>query len=397
VLLVSICFSGVVFVALDYVYTRAALRSFRQKLEAQLTRSVATGNRQGNCRAGDPERHHVLKPNCATIDHWGPETYELFTNNLGFRDDRVREIPRADVRPRVLMLGDSFTEGKIAWDASFAGRISAHFPQYDFLNGGVTSYSPSNYFNVATMTLASGVEVDEVIVFIDISDAQDEAAYYRDSGAGHAVKGPEQSHSVTPLYARFRQQVNDRLLLTSHIFEFFERSLVKHGFYHLDVVQGGNIFDLERSAWTYRQVSDTERFDSGYAPLGLERGIGKEEEKMTLLWETLAQRHIPISVVVYPWPAQMVHDTADSRQERVWKAWCAGKCKRFISLFPAFFGAKAHCSWIEPGCWYPDLYLFGDYHFSAAGNAIVANAVIDNLESTHPTKALPMLGLLSAK
>jgi hypothetical protein len=397
VLLVSICFSGVVFVALDYVYTRAASRSFRQKLEAQLTRSVATGNLQANCRTGDRERHHVLKPNCATIEQWGPETYELFTNNLGFRDDRVREIPRADVRPRILMLGDSFTEGKIAWEASFAGRISAHFPQYDFLNGGVTSYSPSNYLNVGLMTLASGIEVDEVVVFIDISDAQDEAAYYRDSGDGHAVKGPEQSHSVTPWYGRFRQQVNNRLLLTSRIFEFFERSLVKHGFYHLDVVQGGNIFDLERSAWTYRRVADTERFDSGYAPLGLERGIAKEQEKMTLLWQALAQRHIPISVVVYPWPAQMVHDTADSRQERIWKAWCAGKCERFISLFPAFFGTKTHCSWIEPGCWYSDLYLFGDYHFSVAGNVLVANAVIDSLESTHPTKVPPIPDLPSAK
>ena len=50
-----------------------------------------------------------------------------------------------------------------------------------------------------------------------------------------------------------------------------------HGYFHLNVVQGGNLFDLERSAWTYRQVSEAHPFDSGYAPRGLEGGIARQE------------------------------------------------------------------------------------------------------------------------
>ena len=69
--------------------------------------------------------------------------------------------------------------------------IAAHFPQYDFLNGGVASYSPSNYLNVARMVLAEGYDIDEVIVFIDISDVHDEAAFYRDIDASGAVTGPQ--------------------------------------------------------------------------------------------------------------------------------------------------------------------------------------------------------------
>ena len=67
------------------------------------------------------------------------------------------------------MLGDSMTEGKLAWRDSYVGRVTAHFPQYDFLNGGSWGYSPSNYLNVARMVLAKGVDIDEVIVFIDIT------------------------------------------------------------------------------------------------------------------------------------------------------------------------------------------------------------------------------------
>ena len=61
---------------------------------------------------------------------------------------------------------------------------------------------------------------------------------------------------------------------------------------------------------------------------------------MDRLWQELSSRKIPISVVVYPWPAQVVHDTADSLQVRIWREWCDGKCKRFISLFPEFLAAR---------------------------------------------------------
>jgi hypothetical protein len=108
---------------------------------------------------------------------------------------------------------------------------------------------------------------------------------------------------------------------------------------------------------------------------------------MTRLWHLLADRNIPISVIVYPWPAQLVHDTAESRQVRIWQNWCAGKCKRFVSAFPAFFAAKQQCSRMEPGCWYPKLFLFGDYHFNTEGNALIARAVIQSLEAIPPGKA----------
>lgn len=384
--LVSLTLSVAAFITLDWFYSAAILRDARQKLasKSQLTSSPHRG--LTNCRVPDPLRHHSLQPNCASIERWGRESYELYTNNLGFRDERIRDVPLADSRPRILILGDSFTEGKSAWRESYVGAIASHFPQYDFLNGGVESYSPSNYLNVARMVLAAGVEFDEVIVFIDISDTQDEAAYYRDVDASGAVTGPEKERFVTNEYSKFRLWISKRLLLTSYIFEIFEREIVRRGHYHLTVGQGGNIFDLERSAWTYRTVSDVDPFDAGYAPLGVEGGIAREKAKMTLLWQQLAKQHIPISIVVYPWPAQIVHDTANSRQVGIWRDWCEGKCQRFLSLFPAFLAVKAQCPRNEPGCWYLSQFVFGDLHYSSAGNALVADALIKSLETLPPTK-----------
>jgi hypothetical protein len=91
-------------------------------------------------------------------------------------------------------------------------------------------------------------------------------------------------------------------------------------------------------------------------------------------------------VVVYPWPAQMVHDTADSRQVTIWRDWCNGKCKRFVSVFPEFFEVKNGCTHGQPGCWYMQDFLFGDEHYSAAGNALVAGAVGKSLGTNPPVK-----------
>jgi len=375
-LLFTIACCIAIFLGLDWIHT------------ARVQRAVlgVTGKGLGCFSIRDVTRVFSLRPNCSCIRAWGGARYSLVTNSLGFRDKEMRQVPLSDSKPRVLMLGDSFTEGMVAWDDTFVGRIAASVPQYDFLNGGVGGYSPSNYLNTARMALSEGVDFDEVIVFIDISDAQDEAAFYRDVDASGAVAIPERHYFDRNWYSKLRMAISDHLLLTNFLVEQMERTLVRFGFYHLDRGNNGNEFDYEKSAWTYRAVSNDEPFETGYAPLGLEGGIAKEKAKMTRLWQALATRNIPLSVVVYPYPAQLIFDNADSRQVRIWREWCEGKCKRFISVFPEFFAVKAECPKHAPGCWYSNYFIFGDIHYNAKGNAIVADAVSKSLAETRVEK-----------
>jgi hypothetical protein len=376
----SAALSVAAFLVFDYYYS------------STLQGAVASGGAQGYCFAPiDPVRYYALMPNCSCIRLWGKSSYPMFTDNLGFRDDRVRDVPLTGEKPRVLILGDSHAEGMTAWEDTFVGRIAANLPQYDFLNGSMGAYSPSNYLNTARIVLEKGIEIDEVIVFIDISDAQDEAALFRDKDASGAVTAPGRKAIVQGRYGKLREYINKHFLITDDIVEFFERTLVRQGYYHLDRGEG-NEFDQERGAWTYRKVNDTLPFEAGYAPLGLEAGIAKEKSKMDLLWQGLVKRNIPISVVVYPWPDQLAHDSADSRQVRIWREWCEGRCKRFVSLFPAFFEVKAQCPKLEPGCWYVDYFIFGDIHYNSAGNGIAAEVVTRALAENPPQKLTGMTG-----
>jgi hypothetical protein len=331
-------------------------------------------------------RHFAFQPNCACTRPWLRDSYPFYTNNLGFRDERIRDVPFADFRPRILILGDSAPEGMTSWSDSFIGRVAAKFPQYEFLNGSVEGYSPSNYLNTARMVFDKGIDIDEVIVFIDVSDVQDEAAFFHDKGASGAVDIANQKYSKSNWYSDLRLGIGNHLLITNDILQFFEGNLVKFGWYHLELGHGGNEFDLERSAWTYRKVSDQDPYETGYAPLGVEGGIAREKAKMDLLWQELQKRHIPIGVVVYPWPAQLAHDSVDSRQVRIWRDWCDGKCKRFVTLFPAFFAVKEQCPTSRPGCWYLSHFIFGDTHYNSTGDALAASVISRSLEEIPPVK-----------
>jgi hypothetical protein len=372
--LLSLAVSIILFLAFDWLYSAAILRS------------AVAGNTEGFCFARDPVRHFAFQANCACTRPWLRDSYRFYTNSLGFRDEKIREVRVADFRPRILILGDSAPEGMTSWSDSFIGRVAANFPQYEFLNGSVEGYSPSNYLNTARMVFEKGIDIDEVIVFIDVSDVQDEAAFFHDKDASGAVGIANQKFSKTNWYSDLRLGIGNHLLITNDLLQFFERNLVRFGWYHLELGHGGNEFDLERSAWTYRKVSDKDPYETGYAPLGVEGGIAREKTKMDQLWQELQKRNIPISVVVYPWPAQIAHDTVDSRQVRIWRDWCEGKCKRFVTLFPAFFAVKEQCSKTQPGCWYLSHFIFGDTHFNSTGDALAARVISRSLEETPAAK-----------
>ena len=372
-LLMGIGLSLVAFLTLDYVRSAAMVR--RAKAAAQNT-----------CRVSDPVIHHAMKPNCTFVQRWGHETYDYSTNSLGFRDEKVREVPLADPRPRILLLGDSFTEGEGPWRVGYVSMIASRLPQYDFLNGGGPSYSPSIHLNLVRRVLAKGYDLDEVIVFLGTFDVFNEAGLYRDIDATGTVAGPLHQHWEISRYARLRFAIARNFALTSSLIESVERFLVNHGLYHLATDQWGDQFDMEPVAWTYRKVNETDPHPAGFAPLGVEAGLAKETKKMDELWQELQQRNIPLSIVVYPYPSQLVHDSVESRQVRMWRAWCEGKCKRFITLFPAFFAVKASCPALEPGCWYLSHFIFGDMHYNATGNTLVADAVVENFTELPPHK-----------
>lgn len=359
-----ICLLG--FFVLDYAYS-----TWRK--------DIPTAIPLRGCVINDAIRHHALAANCTGRERWGERSYVVHTNDIGLRDHAVRAVAHRSEKPRVLVLGDSYVRGHAAWDDTIVGMIARQRDDLEVLNGGVSSYSPSNYLNVTRQILDAGYHVDEIIVFADISDIQDEAAFYVDSGVNGAVSGPERRDAIDTVYTTFRDSVGLNFFLTDALFKVVERATVALGLYHLPRYFYGGPFNQPRSAWTYGGVDERRAFPAGYAPLGVAGGIAKATDKMSRLAAQAMARGIPLSVVVYPWPAQIARDGAADRYVNLWKNWCAGRCKRFVSAFPRLLAEKNQCPTLLPGCWYARNYLFGDIHGNARGNGLIAGVVLDAL------------------
>ena len=86
-----------------------------------------------------------LNPTFKSYEYWGSEwSNELITNSIGCKSDKKNLVAQRSQRNnRVLLIGDSFTEGVgVAYENTFAGILDRYYPNVEVLNGGVSTYSP---------------------------------------------------------------------------------------------------------------------------------------------------------------------------------------------------------------------------------------------------------------
>jgi lysophospholipase L1-like esterase len=314
-------------------------------------------------RIPDPTYNHTLTPNFEGYDYWGDTRFKVYTNSLGFRDGSVRDVPARASMHRVLLMGDSFTEAiGVDFADSFAGMLYAagmnRANKIEFLNAGVVSYSPVLYYRKIKFLIEHGVHFDEVVVFSDESDVRDEATDYFCED-----ENPSYQRHCGERLPHYLQSDRGSSLARHFVVSDAIRVIVKFRIQGLLGNQKRNqLAPSSETAWVFSS-SDP---GNDYAPLGIAGGIERSLANMQMLADLLKKSGIPMTIVVYPWPALLAAYDPDNRQVTTWREFCARNCKRFINLFPAFAAEKAaHADWYER------LYIFGDFHFSARGNRLM--------------------------
>ena len=126
--------------------------------------------------------HHGLVSNVSNVySKWANQVYKISTNSLGFRDSISRNISNRSDSYRILLIGDSFTEAVgVDWNDSFAGILFNRSEKsgIEILNAGVIGYSPRLYYLKTEYLLnIQKLEFDELLVFIDMSDIDNEHLY----------------------------------------------------------------------------------------------------------------------------------------------------------------------------------------------------------------------------
>jgi len=313
--------------------------------------------------------HHGLRPMLSTdAEHWGPGVYPYRTNSLGFRDRLPRQVELAPRGPRVLFMGDSFTEGVgVAYEQTFVGIVDAAFAArgVEVLNAAVSLYSPTIYYRKTRYLLEDvGLGFDQMVVFIDISDIEDELAFSLDA-EGHVALDPRRRRDEQRESRRYgsalwalrplQRWLDAHTLLLAWVYRGVDGLLARPGH--------------RSAAWT----RDPEAFES-YGRLGLERARARMEQLRALL----AARGVRLTIVVYPWTDQILGRESDCRQERFWREWAAARGAGFLDLFPDFLAAGA------PEAVVRRYFIEGDIHWNAAGHALVAAAFLERYDPRPP-------------
>ena len=250
----------------------------------------------------DPILHHRLRPNVTTR----VRGVELTTNSLGLRDREIAPRKPAGVF-RILMLGDSFTEGGgLTLEQTVAKQMEAMLDRprcqrrFEVINGGVSSSSPIlEYLFLQRVGLS--LDPDLVVLNFDMTDVHDDLvrtglARLDANGLPLAVPSDRRKETAlllppfpkppglrfldpveavlnrSKLYQSVRtapwgEKLFGSLTLTPERLE--ELGLVGHPQYDIEGVTRSGDFPGQMEAWRL-----TERYISAIASLAKTRGIG---------------------------------------------------------------------------------------------------------------------------
>jgi hypothetical protein len=312
--------------------------------------AAEAGNRRAYVHA---DYHHDIFPGHDMTRVWGRIIYPWKSDRYGFRIGTCGPGEAEKAWPAIFVIGDSFVEAVGAsYEQSFAGLMAcdAARQQNAVWNLGVSSYSPIIYWRKVQAAAGKiGRKPSEVYVFLDLSDIEDEANVYREGPDGKVLfkSKPEPSREnwdVDPKQWLVRHFTTARLIYDTYVSASFtwDRS-VGH----------------DRGRWPFDQ-----KLLESWGWRGLEIA-GANLDKLVGLCRDWQCR---VTLVVYPWPDNVVARDRDSLQVRHWRDWSAARGVRFVDAFAPFFEEPADATLRR-------YYIEGDVHFTSAGNRLIYETV----------------------
>ncbi len=307
--------------------------------------------------------HHDLKKYFKDRVSWGSEEQFIYTDSLGFKDAGNRRVELAGDKRRIVFIGDSFVEGVgMPYQKTFIGLIDGKLDKskFEILNAAVASYSPKLYYlKVKYLVENLGLKFDELYVYIDISDIQDEITY--------EDFFPIPAGSFKSIYVYADAFFKQHSVIYSG---WLRENLLRLGY--LVKNRGGNAaatrdqyyddYYKTRDLWT-----DDERSYDAWGKKGVDLAVGN----MDKLYRLCKDHGIKLTVAVYPWPHQIKARDIDSKQVAVWKKFTQDRGLAFIDYFPDFIGSSSPDSIIQK------YFIKGDVHWNEAGHGLIAQGWLD--------------------
>ena len=173
-----------------------------------------------------------------------------------------------------------------------------------------------------------GFKFKEVFVFIDIDDIYQEATQYKlvnNELIYNNLNDLQKNSSYiksTKKNISFRKTLKIRFPLSYQILyqiKYYKVPKPVHRFHYKNQI----------AAWTYTN-NITFNYDVN---LGIKNSILALDK----LYKLLKKNNIKLAIAIYPYPNQLLYDSLNSKQIKIWKKFCISRCSNFLNFFPVLF------------------------------------------------------------
>tara|TARA_Y100000768_G_scaffold358392_1_gene314169 strand:+ start:315 stop:1460 length:1146 start_codon:yes stop_codon:yes gene_type:complete len=333
--------------------------------------------------------NYTFKKQVQFTSQYDGNVYEIFTNDLGFRDESTQPLDRD--KEYSIIIGDSFVEGVgLDYKDTIVGILNENLANNEFklLNAGVASYSSYIYLKKIKTIIQTNQDllIKDVIVFLDKSDVLDDELYLSKPEFFTNTKGKFINKRKEDFYKdlkelsfwRFftKQTISGNLIkILTNKLEDIASNIAKR--YSLSKKLNKSFFKISNDEIrAIKSIQNKPHVKNWY--LGK---VWQEKSKKNInfainnldeLKKFLDQRNINLKVVLYPWSFEIENEEIR---------------KKYLNYIIPLLNKKN----IETFVIYDDFlsgniyenigksFLYNDIHYNKNGNEIIANFLIKNL------------------
>ena len=318
--------------------------------------------------------------------------YIIHTNNLGFRDKKVRDIKRDNTY--IIVIGDSFVESVgLDYEETLVGHLNKKNKQEEleideFLNAGVTSYSSYIYLKKIKNIFEENpwLKVKKVILLMDKSDIVDAPNFFNRPEFFPIIKD---EHSVKQKdlfiydlkkgnFWRFYYKQTTTGAVLKKIGDLIEdEARYLRDKYKLSKKLKRNFFKIPsnqinalRSVRTRSDISS--QFEGNTLKESSKKSIDFAFENFALIKKYLNNRNIDLLLVIFPWPYEII----EKNKRENYMNYILPKFKQndidYLSAYKPFLKGDLYLNIFEN-------YIYNDIHFNSKGNELLSKIILNKI------------------
>lgn len=314
------------------------------------------------------EFHHEIAPIINVNEFWGKNKYKVKTNDLSMRINKNEDFFVDKNKEFIAFIGDSFVYGSgINYNDHFISQLDKK--NYNYLNLGYVSYSPSIYFKkIKYLVEKQNLKLKKIFIFIDHSDIQDEGLFYREDKKGNIVRNWLSDDEISK--KNFKYKIKNYFKQNSFIFKLYEN------LNNASISEKTNMcIDQDQKKLNFKEFIDMERFGYGYKDnikneKWAKDGIKKITKYLDNIKELSLKYNFEITIVNYPSAPEVIDNISSENTEhfKFLNSWSNKNDITFIDTRFDFIVEKNINDYINN-------FIHCDVHWNKNGHSIIAKNI----------------------